>query len=853
RRAGVQPQAVVGHSQGEITAACAAGALSLEDAARIMVLRSQIITRVDGTGGMAAINLPAAGAAELIESRWRDRLWVAVHTGPASCVAAGDLDALDELAEHPGIRARRVAIDYASHTPHMRPLVPELEKALAEVRPAEGEVRFCSSVEAAFVEGTRLSGTYWIDNLCRPVLFDEAIRAVSEPGPPVFIEISPHPVLLGDVTDSCDAAGIEAGVCGSLRREEGGPRRMLLSLAQAWVLGAEVSWTTVLGPGPRPTGQPPTYAFQRERYWLDPVAAPAPSPHPLLDRVVPLAADDGFLLTGRLSAATTPWLADHAVDGAALLPGTAFAELALEAAAHAGCDLVEELTLDAPLFLPESGSVQVQVAVGGPDDQGRRTVGVHARRSDDDPWTAHAGGLLGTAPAAAPERLTSWPPEGTAVDLTDVYGRLAVRGYDYGPAFQGLRTAWHADGHAYAEIALPDRVREDAGRFTLHPALLDAALHLVVHESGHDGDTLLLPFSWSGIRVTARGADTLRVRITEKGGGRIALALFDGTGERIAGVETLALRETPRNVARPSTGTVPYALEWVETAATGDPEDRRWAVVGFDALTDEIEADLTAAGTSVPRYYDLFSLADMSAGEVPGLVLAPCRADADDLPYSAHDGLRQVLDLVQGWLGDERFASSRLVFVTRPGDVAGAAVWGLVRSAQTEHPGRFALAEVPEGFRGWDRVAAAVAAGETQLAVTDDTLLTPRLARRASVGEPVAVIEGTVLVTGGTGGLGALVARHLVVRYGVRDLLLVSRRGARAPGAGELVAELEGLGARVVVAACDVSDRDALAGVLAGVRLGAVIHTAGVLDDALVGNLTPERLAGVLAPKAEAA
>ncbi|MBB5968203.1 acyltransferase domain-containing protein, partial [Planomonospora venezuelensis] len=773
RWAGVEPRAVVGHSQGEITAACAAGTLSLEDAARIMVLRSRIITRMDGTGGMAAINLPAAEAAELIGSRWPDRLWVAVHAGPESCVAAGDLDALAELAGHEGIRARRVAIDYASHTPHMRPLVPELEKALADVRPAEGEVRFCSSVEAAFVEGTSLSAPYWIDNLCRPVLFDETIRTAAEPGPPVFIEVSPHPVLLGDVTDICDAAGVEAGVCGSLRRDEGGPRRMLLSLARAWTLGADVAWAKVLGPGPRPAGVPPTYAFQRNRYWLDPVAAaPASSPHPLLDRVVPLAAADGFLLTGRLSPATTPWLADHAVDGAALLPGTAFADLALEAAAHAGCDLVEDLTLDAPLFLPESGSVQVQVAVGGPDGQGRRTVAVHARRSDDDPWTAHAGGLLGTVPATAPERLASWPPEGTEVDLAGVYDRLAGRGYDYGPAFQGLRAAWHADGHAYAEVALPDQVHGDAGRFILHPALLDAALHLVVHESGHDGDTLLLPFSWSGIRVTARGADTLRVRITERGGGRIALALFDGAGEWIAGVETLALRETPRNVARPSAGTAPYALEWAETAAAGGSEDRQWAVVGFDTLADETEADLAAAGTPAPRYYDLFSLADMSAGEVPGLVLAPCRGDADDLPYSAHDGLRQVLDLVQGWLGDEQFASSRLVFVTRPGDVAGAAVWGLVRSAQTEQPGRFALAEVPAGFRDWGRVAAAVAAGETQLAVTDGALLVPRLARRTSPAAPVPVIEGTVLVTGGTGGLGALVARHLVARHGVRDLLL---------------------------------------------------------------------------------
>ncbi|MFG1711244.1 SDR family NAD(P)-dependent oxidoreductase, partial [Nonomuraea sp. M3C6] len=733
----------------------------------------------------------------------------------------------------------------------MRVLAAELETALAGVQPADSEVAFCSSVVGDLLDGAGLSGRYWVDNLCRPVLFEQTVRAAAAAvGRAVFVEVSPHPVLVGDVADSCGSAG----VCGSLRRGEGGPRRMLTSLAQAWVLGAPVAWPLVLGTGPGPAGQPPTYAFQRNRYWLDAgTNAPGSSRHPLLDQAVPLAADDGFLLTGRLSLATNPWLADHSVDGVVLLPGTAFAELALEAAARAGCDLVEDLTLEAPLILPPSGAVQVQVTVGGPDEQGRRTVSVHARQAADAPWARHANGLLGTAPAAAHERLASWPPEGTAIDPDDLYERLAERGYEYGPAFQGLRAAWRADGHAYAEVALPEPVRADADRFTLHPALLDAALHLVVSESADDGDALLLPFSWNGVRVAALGADTLRVRISHQGDDRISLAIFDGAGEWIAGVETLAMRKTPRNISRASTGATSYAVEWTEAAAPATA-GQRWAVVGFDTLADEIEAELTAAGIPAPRYYDLVSLADMSASEIPGLVLAPCQADPDDLPYSAHDGLHQVLDLVQGWLGDERFANSRLVFVTRPGDLAGAAVWGLVRSAQSEHPGRFALAEVTEGFSDWSRVAAAVAAGETQLVARQDALLTPRLARREAVTEPSTDVSGTVLVTGGTGGLGALVAGHLVRRHGVRDLLLVSRRGPAAPGTAALVAELEELGVHVTVTACDVSDRQALASVLASVpALAGVVHAAGVLDDALVQDLTPDRVASVLGPKADAA
>ncbi|WP_157382811.1 type I polyketide synthase, partial [Nonomuraea coxensis] len=671
---------------------------------------------------------------------------------------------------------------------------------------------------------------------------------------PVFVEVSPHPVLVGDVGEICGDAGVAAGVCGSLRRGEGGPGRLLVSLAQAWVQGAPVEWAAVLGGGPRPRTQPPTYAFQRSRHWLD--ADAASSRHPLLDQAVPLAVDGGFLLTGRLSLAATPWLADHAVDGVVLLPGTAFAELALEAASRTGCDLVEDLTLEAPLVLPATGATHLQVTVGGPDEHGRRPLGVHARRTDDDPWTRHAHGLLATAPATAQERerLTSWPPEGAELDPDDLYERLAARGYGYGPAFRGLRAAWRgADGAAYAEVALPEPARADAARFTLHPALLDAALHLAVGEADATDDALLLPFSWSGVRVAALGAEELRVRLDDRGEDRIALALFDGTGEWIAGIDTLALRRTARNAARPAASTPAYAVEWAEAPAPAAPA-QRWAVVGYDELADEIEAEMPASGVTAPRYYDLASLADMTAGETPGLVLAPLRGDQDDLPYAAHDGLGQALDLVQGWLGDERFAGSRLVLVTRPGDLAGAAVRGLVRSAQSEQPGRFALAELPEGFSAWERLAAAVAAGESQLAAPDGTLRAPRLARRDATDEAVPELTGTVLVTGGTGGLGALVARHLVERHGVRDLILLSRSGPGAPGAAELTAELEKLGAHVTVTACDVADREALRAVLdAAPGLSGVVHAAGVLDDALVQDLTPDRIASVLAPKGDAA
>ena len=458
-----------------------------------------------------------------------------------------------------------------------------------------------------------------------------------------------------------------------------------------------------------------------------------------------------------------------------------------------------------------------------------------------------------------------------AVDLDDMYERLAGFGYGYGPAFQGLTNVWRVGTDAYVEATLPEPVRGDAGRFTLHPALLDAVLHLLVFvgmsEAGADKASLLLPFSFSGVRVAATGADTVRVRISGVGTESVSLAIHDGAGQRIATVDELTLRRVP---AVPRTGpeAVGYTVEWVELAV---PEmalaGQRCAVVGYDSAADELGDALSRAGLDVTRYYDLPSLAEMTAGEVPPNVVVPYQpaVEESDVAYSVREGMYEVLDLVQGWLGEERFVGCRLVVVTT-GALVAAPVWGLLRSAQSEHPDRFVVVQADGGVVPWGLVAAAVAAGESQLLVRDGQLLVPRLARQAvaAVAAPAdeagaaMVGAGTVLVTGGTGGLGALVAQHLVVRYGVRHLVLVSRRGSAAVGAGELVSRLREAGAvSVEVVACDVADRGALAGVVAGVAadrpLVGVVHAAGVLADATVQGLSAGQLDVVFAPKVDAA
>ncbi|MDX3233989.1 type I polyketide synthase, partial [Streptomyces sp. ME19-01-6] len=664
--------------------------------------------------------------------------------------------------------------------------------------------------------------------------------------------------------------------------------------------------------------------FQHQRYWLNTPTQTGdaaaigldPAHHPLLGAAVAVAEGEGYLLTGRLALSTHAWLADHAIAGAVVLPGTVFLEIALQAGHGVDCHRIEELTLHAPLFIPEEGAVQVQAWVAAPDEYGRRSLTVSSRREgtyEDAAWMRHATGRVGPEPTEQDEAIARfvdprgddvaavWPPLGavafTADDLEDLYGGYAARGFGYGPVFRGLRAAWRHGEDIFAEVCLPDTVDGDVSRFAVHPALLDAALHAAALRPADESPGGALPFSFSGVSLHGPGASTLRVRLSPDGQARgrhaLSVAVSDGEGRAVASITSLAVRPVSAQELLAASGVARrdsfFAVEWAAAPAPTSPSaPQRLATVGpCDSLP------------SVSGYANLTDLAAAApeAGEAaPYAVVVDCgRRDArraTAVPKDVRALTQRILGLLQKWLADESLAASRLVVLTRgavattPGedvaDLAGAAVCGMVRSAQSEHPGRFVLLDLDPGL---DRdggevpptvVPAALACGEPQLAVRANRLLVPRLTRvpapvpvsvpapvpaTDSVGQDLAPTtfdpDGTVLITGGTGALGAVLARHLVSRHGVRHLLLASRRGADAPGATELRAELADLGAEVTMRVCDTGDRGALADLIAGIPTGhpltGVVHTAGVLDDVTVSSLTPRHLDTVLAPKADAA
>ncbi|MGC2374123.1 MAG: type I polyketide synthase, partial [Solirubrobacteraceae bacterium] len=923
---GVRPDIVVGHSQGEIVAAHVAGALRLGEAARMVALRSQVLARLVGRGQMASISLGAEELAERLRP-WGERIVIAAVNGPRSVSVSGERDAVHELLREcasADIRAREIAAAVgAGHSPQVEALREDLLEVCSSVTPRAGEVPFYSTVTAGLMDTASLDAEYWYRNARQTVLLEPTVRRLLEEGCRTFVEVSPHPVLSTVIEETADDAldrDDALAITGSLRRKEGGPRRFSMSLANLWVRGVAVDWGSLFGGWEGRLPRLPTYAFQRDRYWIEcgdargdmSRAGQADANHPFLQAAVELAEDRGWLLTGRISLREHPWLADHAGAGVILLPGAALLELALHAGAWAGCESVRELMLQTPLVLPESSPVHIQLTVGELDEAGERPVAIHSRSEDsaeerwsEQSWTCHARGTLaaeldvGAARSVGIQAGEPWPPSGArAIDVEALYDRLASQGFDYGPAFQCLRAAWRDGEDVFAEVALSEAQGEERA-FGVHPALLDAALHSLgggladgdcPPPDGLARDGLLVPFAWGSVCLHRSGPSSLRARLTPTREDTVSLELTDSAGVPVLSVDSLSVRRlAPEQLGAVSTSTRRslFGLDWIPAGSPDRTVGNRWATLG--AVDADLVEALRASGSSVEAHESVAALgAALDGGlQAPQLVLVDLTSASDgwissalehagapawdgELPEAAHTYVKGVLGLLQEWLSDERLADTRLVAVTRGAiatrtgedvtDLSAAPLWGLVRSAQSENPGRLVLLDIDGADASRAALAGAVELDESQLALRDGEVLAARLQARLT--EPIAAADapawrGTVLITGGTGALGSLVARHLVAEHGVRDLLLTGRRGRDAEGAALLEHELGELGARVTIASCDVSDRDRLRELLATLPedrpLGGVVHAAGVLDDGVVDSLTPAHVDRVLAPKLDGA
>ncbi|MCP9213410.1 SDR family NAD(P)-dependent oxidoreductase, partial [Streptomyces sp. NEAU-Y11] len=804
---GVKPAAVVGHSQGEIAAAVVAGALSLDDGAKVVAERSKALRRLAGGGAMASLGLSQDEAADLLSalSGRAAGVGTAAVNGPASTVVSGppeQVAAVVAACEESGERARLIEVDYASHGPQVDEIHDELMRVLDGISPVgttgSGTV-FYSTVSGGPVDTATLDTAYWVRNLRERVRFAGTVEALLTDGHRVFIETSTHPVLTLGMQETFEATGVEAVTVPTLRRDHGGREQLVRSLGEAFIAGIDVDWTSLFPVSPPPrVVELPTYAFQRERYWLDSRGGRAGDPtdlgltsagHPLLGAAVELADGSSHVLTGRISARTSTWLGDHVVAGTVLAPGAALAEWMLRAADEVGCGGVEELALQVPLVLPESGALRVQVVVGASGADGRREAQVYSRPDDttgaDTGWVCHAEGVL-SPPAdgadEAPGLDAAWPPAGAhPLDVDGFYERVAASGYAYGPSFQGLRAVWRDGSDVLAEVTLPETAGDPAG-FGIHPALLDAALHpaLLIDQLDTDdtagtddhgiepGDNQVwLPFAWNGVALWAAGATTVRVRLsprpqTVEGERGLRMTVADAIGAPVLTVDSVAMRPAGADqlrMAHSSRADSLFTVDWTVLPPAPETDEAvagadDWAVLGPDGHVDL--AALIAAldsGGPVPSVVLADVLPHRTYGHAPGI--------GDDAPRAAAEGLalaQRTVELVRDWLAEPRLADARLAVLTRgavavngpvgdttgggPVDAAAAALWGLLRSAQSENPGRFLLVDLDHdaGNTGThdesvrSAVAGALRADEPQLALRAGRVLVPRLVRAGAGG-----------------------------------------------------------------------------------------------------------------------
>ncbi|MER5556650.1 beta-ketoacyl synthase N-terminal-like domain-containing protein, partial [Streptomyces sp. NPDC002793] len=702
---GVAPDVLVGHSVGELAAAHVAGVLSLDDACRLVSARGRLMDALPEGGAMLAVEA-AEDELELPEG-----VDLAAVNGPTSLTVSGSAEAIGLLEEHlrgEGRRVKRLSVSHAFHSHLMEPMLAEfadVAQSLTYHAPAIPVV--------TTAPGVLHTPEYWVSQVREPVRFADAVRGAQGRGVSRFLELGPDGVLCGLVQSiSDDAMAVPA-----LRAGRGDVVSLLHCVARAHVHGVPVDFSA-LAPADARRVDLPTYPFERQTYWPSArlqagdltSAGLGAAGHPLLGAAVSLAAGGGVLLAGRLSAATYGWLTDHEIRGSVLVPGTAFVELAWHACEHVGLGAVEELTLTAPLVLPSRGGVQIQVSVGADDEDGTRRLEIHSRPDGEESWTGHAVGVLAETTADPVGTAPVRPADAEPVDLDGFYTRAAEAGFAYGPVFQGLKAAWRAGDDLYGEVELPESAHRDAARCGLHPALLDAALHL----TGLDPARAGLPFAWAGVSLHAAGATRVHVHLAPVGADSWTLRITDAAGAPVATVESLTLRAATASAPRHDDAL--FALDWTPVPV---PAHR---------------GTLTTAPDGVIAFLAGFS------GEAPDVVTWPVTApDARNTEAAVADALEGI----QAWLADDRFAASRLVLVTRSavaagtGDdvtgLSGAAVGGLVRSAQAEHPDRFVLLDA-ETDPDDSLLAALADIDEPWLALRGTALFAPRLARASSAG-----------------------------------------------------------------------------------------------------------------------
>lgn len=760
---GVVPDVLIGHSIGELAAAYVAGVWSLPDACALVVARGGSMGALPAGGAMLAAALAEDVAAKAVAG-FADRVSVAAVNGPSSVVLSGDLDAIAEIEAElarAGVKTNRLRVSHAFHSPRMDAVLDEFRRVAQGVTYHRPTLPIVSNVSGSVAGAELTDPDYWVDQLRGCVRFAPGVETATALGVRRFVEIGPDAVLsvmarqcLAVTPDIEDRSIFVAAA----RRSADEPTQLLSALAWAHVAGVAVDWRPLFAGHPASPVSLPTYVFQHQRYWPAPITgSDVRQPgmdragHPLLGAMVRLPDSDGAVFTGRLDAVGHPWLADHAVAGTTLIPGAAFVDLVLHIGTTMDCPRLAELVVESPLPLAGATAVELRAVTSGPDETGARTVSVYSRPgggpgsgtdSDDRSgrWIRHVSATVAPeSPVASTAdddiEPMSWPPRGAAaVDTNDVYADLAARGYEYGPAFRGLRALWRGTGEVFAEVSLPEAAGP-ADEFGIHPALLDAALHAVVVGGlvpAAGADTVAVPFSWEDVVLDAAGASSVRVRAVAKASsGQVTVWLADTSGVPVARIGTLTLRPISVGALEPAGRHLPgvgYEVDWVRLPGSGVEHAEELAVA--DTVSDAGDIGEIVTG----------------GGRAAAVIRVDQRMISGDLPEAVRDvvigvstGIKRLLDRDVPIV----VVTCRAVAVHpgEPVDLSSSAVWGLVRSVQSEYPDRLLLLDIDDWTDYRSTIARVLSVRqEPQLAIRRGAVHAPRL-RRAG-GEPAVDLAG---------------------------------------------------------------------------------------------------------------
>jgi 4-hydroxyphenylalkanoate synthase len=819
---GLSPDFVMGHSVGELSAAYVAGVLTLADAAMLVAARGRLMQCLPAGGAMVSVGVSEHDMAPLLG----DGVAIAAINGPESVVISGAQHAVSAIAQRLAQRGRRVrplTVSHAFHSPLMEPMLEEFTRVAARVEVRKPQIGVVSNVTAELAGSNSEFGSakYWAKHIRRPVRFADSARHLQTRGATHFIEVGPGSGLTAHIEESLSPNEIEVASLLAKGRPE--VASLVGAIGQMFSTGLRVDWPAVFaGSGGRRV-ELPTYAFQARRFWAQGSTESADATglgvdgtgHALLGAVVQRPDSGGIVLTGRLSLAAQPWLADHVVGGVVLFPGAGFVELVIRAADEVGCAVIEELVLGTPLVVQQGTGVQVQVVVGAAGESGSRVVSVYSRRDQPDAeWLLHAEGMLGVAAAEASADLSEWPPAGAeSVDISDGYARLASRGYEYGPAFQGLVGIWRRGPELFAEATTLAEAGVRIDGMGIHPALLDAVLHAA--GLAVDASQTMLPFCWRGVSLHAGGAGRVRARFTALDAGAMSVEVADSAGLPVLTVRSL--------VTRPMTGEQLHAAVTTAVARPDrEPLEMVWSPIPLKP--NKIDGLGQLPVVSWDDYWAADADGETAAAE--SVVVWRCGFGGDNVVSSVHTATHAALVVLQHWLAGSN--PGRLVVLTSGAmglsgetvsDLAGAAVWGLVRSAQAEHPGRIVLIDADTAIDA----AGLVATGEPQLLVRAGGVHLARLAPAPALLELPAEDPAWRLSAGAGGTLESLMIRPCP----------------------EPQAPLQAGQVRVAVAASGVNFRDVMAAlgmypgqapVLGAEGAGVVVETGPEVADVAVGD-----------------